>query len=168
MKTESPKTVAALFEHWKQEHTNLQQELDAFRDWTCEVASQQAAEFSDAAMRLLQIRDRLVDHFVREDQIGRQLREHYPKGSVEVEASYRQACQDHEELLSELDDLADRLDQVDPPFESWMEAVHEVTLFIDRIEEHEECEAEHVRWLAPPDALTPRDRLAPRDTADES
>ncbi|MFG0261087.1 MAG: hypothetical protein ACF788_01680 [Novipirellula sp. JB048] len=168
MKTESLKTVAALFESWKREHSDLQHELDVLRDWICDAAAPRAAESSDAANRLLQIRDRLVDHFVREDQIGRQLREHYPKGSLEVEASYRQACQDHEELLSEVDDLASRLDEVGVPFESWGEAVHEVTLFIDRVEEHEENEAEHVRWLAPPEVLTPPHRLSPRPLSDES
>ncbi|GAA5510881.1 hemerythrin domain-containing protein [Novipirellula caenicola] len=154
MKPESKHSVSVLFGHWKQEHSSLQQELDAFRDWTSHVAEQQTPEFIESANRLREIRDRLVDHFVREDQIGRELRSHYPKGSIEVEASYRQACQDHEELLSELDDLADRLDQVEPPFESWPDAVHEVTLFIDRFEEHEECEAEHILWLAPREDTT--------------
>ncbi|GAA4459439.1 hemerythrin domain-containing protein [Novipirellula rosea] len=149
MKPESNHSVSVLFGHWKQEHSSLQQELDAFRDWTSGIAEQPSPEFIESANRLRQIRDRLVDHFVREDQIGRQLRSHYPKGSLEVEASYRQACQDHEELLSELDDLAERLDQVEPPFGTWADAVHEVSLFIDRLEEHEECEAEHIQWLAP-------------------
>ena len=39
-------------------------------------------------------------------------------------------------LLTQLDDLADRLMELDPPFESWQNATHQVNDVLQRIENH--------------------------------
>ncbi|TWU37406.1 hemerythrin domain-containing protein [Novipirellula artificiosorum] len=151
MTDQTKHSVRALFAQWKSEHEDLNQRIDAFREWTYSVSQMGVPKFGEAACKLKQFRKQLTHHFDREDQMGRQLADAYPAGSAEVAASRDQASQDHQELLVELDSLVERLGQLEPPFESWQIAMREVGLFIDRLDEHEEYEGEHIDWLAPED-----------------
>ncbi len=141
--------MASLFTKWQQEHFELSEELDAYRDRLQGMNGCGENSIFIAIEQLEQTREILVNHFVQEDLICRELREHYPTGSVEVEANYRQTCQEHEELLAELDNLVEQLGRTEAMSEPWESVIYAVGLFLDRVEQHEECEAEHIGWLAP-------------------
>ncbi len=55
----------------------------------------------------------------------------------------------HDQLLTRLSDLIDRLSLPEPPFESWTNAMDEVALFVDALEQHEEHETRSVAMLMP-------------------
>jgi hypothetical protein len=93
----------------------------------------------------------MLVHFAREDQLIGQLADLYPTSSPQVDAVRRQASGDHDQLCERLDNLIERLDQVVPPFASWQNAMDEVELFVDALEQHEEQESETFKMLMPPD-----------------
>ena len=140
--------VERLFAEWQLEHRDLLRVIDGLRRWMYDVNQLGIPRFGETADQLLMLRDRLVHHFGREDELGRRLFEAEPHAEVEVQALCRQADRDHERLLKRLDGLSERLRLIDPPFASWQRAVDEVELLVDDLEEHEEQEAESVRrWM---------------------
>ena len=81
-----------------------------------------------------------------------QLATYYPSSSPEIQAVRKQSILEHDQLMARLDDLLDRLNMPEPPFQSWTEAMDEVGLFIDAIEQHEEHESDSIRMLMPSNA----------------
>jgi iron-sulfur cluster repair protein YtfE (RIC family) len=140
----------ALFAKWQAEHRQLDEFTEELRTWTYEVAQLGIPHFGEAANKLTLLRVRLQKHFQQEDEIGNQLANQQSVPSVEIEATRRKATQDHISLSTRLDDLIDRLAQTEPPFDSWEQAVQEVDLFIDALEQHEEQESASITWLSPP------------------
>ncbi len=126
-----------LFDTWHEEH----QQLDAFsaqlRKWAYDIAQIGIPHFGETADKLTQLRVRLVEHFAREDEIGRQLANDPGFSSLEVNATHRQAAADHDQLLQRLDGLTARLNQTEPPFDSWEQAFQEVERLMDAIDQHE-------------------------------
>lgn len=53
------------------------------------------------------------------------------------------------ELVARMDDLYEKLMQLEPPFASWQDAVQQIGLFVDVLEQHEEQESENIHWLSP-------------------
>ena len=143
-----PQSCQFLFSQWQDEHRLLNQFTEELRQWSYQVAQLGIPHFGEAADKLIQLRHRLVDHFQREDQIGHQLLSECD-GSVEMRATCRSASSDHENLLKRLDDLIARHQEVDPRFESWQQAMNEVDLFLDAMEQHEEQESANITWLTP-------------------
>ena len=140
----------ALFAKWQAEHQQLDQFTEELRTWTYDVAQLGIPHFGEAADKLTLLHGRLQSHFQQEDEIGSQLANQQSVPSVEIEATRRKAAQDHQSLSTRLDDLIDRLRQNEPPFDSWEQAVQEVDLFIDALEQHEEQESASITWLSPP------------------
>ena len=138
-----------LYQTWKAEDEVLDKELSRVVQWMKEVNQLGKPRFGETGARLKRFRNHLVDHFQRERELADGLAKCYAPSSPEVAASRRQAEHDHENLLSRLDDLIDRLMQWEPPFESWSAAMNEVDLFLVALEQHEDYEDENVRTLLP-------------------
>ena len=52
-------------------------------------------------------------------------------------------------MLVRLDDLIERLNQSDPPFDSWQAATEEVEVFVEQLEQHEDHETDMIELLMP-------------------
>ena len=126
----------ALFDEWHEEHQRLDIFSDQLRKWAYEIAQIGIPHFGETADKLTQLRVRLVEHFAREDQIGRQLANDPEFPSLEVNPTHPQAA-DHADLLQQLDSLTARLNQTEPPFDSWEQAFQEVERLMDAIDQHE-------------------------------
>ena len=111
MTSQTKKTFPDIFHLWQIEDKELEETIDKVRDWMREVAEYGIPHFGEAATRLRPLRERMLVHFAREDDLVRQLADLYPATSPEVDAVRRQAVQDHDQLCQRLDDLLDRLDQ---------------------------------------------------------
>ncbi len=148
MKTKSTSFAPDLTEKWIREHLELDQWISELVAWMDEVSKLGIPRFGQAGTRLNQLRHRLVEHFRVEDQIAVELCESRPS-SVEVQAAQRQASRDHDQLLDRMDDLYEKLMQLEPPFASWQDAVQQIGWFMDMLEQHEEQESENIQWLSP-------------------
>lgn len=142
-------TVHSLFKKWQEEDQELESYLDGVRDWMNDVSQLGIPRFGETASRLQQLHKRLMLHFEREDELGEQLMEFYAGGSVELNATRRQAERDHQQLSDRLEELMVRLDALDPPFASWEAAMNEVEAFVVALERHEDQESESVALLLP-------------------
>lgn len=138
-----------LFAKWHEEHQQLETFTGELRQWAYERAQLGMPQFGETANKLAYLRTHLVAHFEREDEIASQLSSGQAAASVEVQATCRQAAHDHLHLLKRLDDLISRLNQVQPPFDSWEQAFREIDLFLDAMEQHEEQEDASITWLTP-------------------
>ena len=151
MKPKTRKSFPNVFHTWQLEDRDLETSIDQVRNWMQEVNQLGIPHFGETATRLRPLRDRMLVHFAREDQMIGQLADLYPTSSPEVDAVRRQASRDHDQLSERLDNLIERLDQVVPPFASWQNAMDEVELFVDALEQHEDQESENFRMLMPPE-----------------
>jgi hypothetical protein len=149
MNTNAKHPLAEFYQTWKAEDRALEAGIDEIRDWMHEVNQLGIPHFGETATRLGPLRDRLVAHFQREDEMISQLAELYPSSSPEIEAVRRQSSRDHHQLLVRLDDLTSRLGQIEPPFASWQAAIDELESFVDLLEQHEEQESESIEMLMP-------------------
>ena len=138
-----------LLAKWHEEHQQLETFTDELRRWAYEIGQLGIPRFGQTAGKLTQLRTRLLSHFERENEIGSQLLNDQAS-SVEVQTTCQQSAHDHANLIKRLDDLISRLQQNEPPFDSWEQAVGEIDLFMDAIEEHEEQENANITWLSPP------------------
>ena len=148
MNTKSTSSYPALTEQWMCEHQELDQRVCELVAWMNEVAKLGIPRFGQAGTRLKQLRHRLVEHFHVEDQITIELCQSRPS-CLEVQAAKRQASRDHDQLLARTDDLCEKLMQLEPPFASWQDAVQQIGLLMDVLEQHEEQESENIHWLSP-------------------
>jgi hypothetical protein len=149
MNSKAGQPLALFYENWRAEDRQLEVGIDGVRDWMQEVNQLGIPHFGETATRLLPLRQRLVTHFQREDQMIAQLAELYPSSSPEVQAVRSQSSRDHHQLLNRLDDLIGRLGKTEPPFASWQAAMDELESFVDLLEQHEEQEAESIERLMP-------------------
>jgi hypothetical protein len=149
MNTDSNSMMPRAIQAWRQEDRELESRVDQVRDWMREVSQFGIPYFGEAATRLRPLRAKLEEHFALETELLLLLGDSYPSSSPEVEAVRRQSEHDHDLLLERIDDLVSRLEQVEPPFRSWLEAMDEVDLFVDVLEQHEEQELESLSMLIP-------------------
>ena len=145
--TERP--LPKIFDRWRAEDRELELRIDELRDWMGEVSQLGIPHFGETATRLGQVRERLVKHFQREDEMVAELARLYPDSSPEIASIRKQSSRDHSQLLTRLDDLSKRLSELEPPFESWQEAMQDVELFVNELEQHEDHESESVMMLRP-------------------
>ena len=149
MSSQSKQTLTFIFDNWKEEDRQLETCVDEVRDWMLEVNQLGIPHFGETATRLRPLRERLFIHFGREVEMISQLATFYPASSPEIEAVRKQSISDHDRLMARLEDLIDRLSLPEPPFESWTEAMDEVGLFVDAIEQHEDHESDSIQMLMP-------------------
>ncbi len=158
MNTKDTSEICQLFHAWREDDRSLAATVDQIRDWMWEVNQLGIPHFGETASRLKPFRELLAEHFRRETMMLEQLSALYPSASPEVTAFQRQTVTDHQELLSRLDDLYQRLQEIDPPFASWSEAMDQVDVFFAAVEQHELLESDRVAMLVP-EVDAPRDCL---------
>lgn len=156
MNTKVTSEICQLFQAWQEDDRSLAATVDDIRDWMCEVNQLGIPHFGETAARLKPFRQSLIKHFDREKSMLEKLAEIYPSASPEVDAFRRQTDLDHQELLSRLDDLHRRLDETDPLFASWTEAMDQVDVFFAAVQQHELLESDRVNMLVP-EIDAPRD-----------
>lgn len=142
-------TVERLSHQWHDGHRELDAFFDDYRKWSYEVSQFGFPHFGEMADRLEQLRELLRDHFSKENEICSQLIAVSDRATPEIEANRRRVASDHTSLLARLDELISRLNELEPPFESWEDALNQVERFCDALEQHEEQEADCIDWLAP-------------------
>ncbi len=148
--TESQKSaleLQAVFAEWTAEHRQVEHTVQALIEWTNEHIDPDANEFSEAALRLRNLGLRLDSHFAKEDTLGSLLAKSRGVATPEIEAVQRQADKDHTQLSQRLHALVERMERGVESSTGWKSAVYELNLFLDLLEQHEELEAENVRWL---------------------
>ncbi|MCG8649412.1 MAG: hemerythrin domain-containing protein [Pirellulales bacterium] len=141
--------VNEVFAVWNRENQALEAEIGRIRAWMSEVNQFGIPRFGEAATLLNQLRSHLVNHFDCESRLCAQLSGFWDGPCPELDQMCRQATHDHAQILLKLDDLIERLQQIDPPFASWQAAMNEVDLFVEYLEQHEEQESESLQALAP-------------------
>ena len=141
--------LSRLFDDWQIEDRKLVECIEDIRNWMSEVNQMGIPHFGETASRLQPLRETLLVHFEREDQLLAKLAELYPASSPEVQAFLRQTRSDHHALRTRLDDLHARLKEVDPPFGSWTAAMDEVDVLFEAMEHHERSESDRVKMLIP-------------------
>ena len=98
--TKSIETCRELFQRWCEEHERLEELMNDFRQWAYEISQLGIPHFGETADKLTRIRQRLVEHFDREDEIGRELTIcNCGNAAVEVESTCSKAAHDHQLLL---------------------------------------------------------------------
>lgn len=134
-------SLPEVFDHWRTEDRELEAYIGKVRDWMKEIEQLGIPHFGETATQLRPLRERLVLHFEREDQMISHLAASLSEPSSEFDDLRCRAAHDHEGLLARLDELSARLSETDPPFPSWQAAMNEVAEFVDRLEKHEAMEA---------------------------
>jgi hypothetical protein len=148
-RTDSRRIIESLANRWREQHLWLNDFLDEFRRWACHHSEPDSRRYAEAAARLVQLRERLQEHFQCEDQLADHFLGAREGLSPEADANRRQVKADHSRLFKRLDGLIDEFGRRRPPYESWTAAVEQVELFADVLEQHEEQEADSILWLIP-------------------
>ncbi len=139
------KMLDKLVGDWNEEHADLTDRTEKIHHWLAEVSQRGIPRFGELATRLKNFRERLLDHFQREEDLGKQLQE--ACDWVEMATSRQQIASDHQHLIRRLDSLIARLRELEPPFDTFQQAIDEVGLFVDAFELHEEHETQCLQWL---------------------
>ncbi len=149
-KTKDNRRLAEIYRDWQSEDRELETSIDELRRWMYEVSQLGDPHFGETATRLEPLRQRLVQHFAREDEMIAEIASSHLTSTQKARAMNNQSLRDRGRLFAQLDDLTDRLNQLDPPFVSWQRATEEVEAFVAVLEEHERREAENMEELIPP------------------
>ena len=153
MKTQDKPKVDLLFEHWKVEHGVLDRYTVELSEWIDRQSKLRTSQFRETVRKLVDLNEKLLAHFAREEEIGKQIRVAHGNGSPEVDAAKRQCDRDHVNILNRLKHLIDRMQDAESECDAWKKGVYELGLIIDVIEQHEEQESENVTCLLPPVSL---------------
>lgn len=149
MSTQNSPPVDRLFEDWKAQHELLDQFTSDLSEWIDRQSKLRMNQFRETVQKLSDLNSQLSIHFAKEELIGKQLRELHCGNSPEAEAAQRQSEKDHAHISSRLKHLIDRMQDAESESDAWKKGVHELSLIIDVIEQHEEQELESVCYLMP-------------------
>ncbi|MEZ6077196.1 MAG: hemerythrin domain-containing protein [Pirellulaceae bacterium] len=147
MPTDSDK-LSILFARWKDEHRQIDARVAELCQWIHSQGKIVSPPFLRAAQKLGELRDQLETHFVKEDELGRLLADARGGMTAEIDSIRHQHDREHTILLERLGRLIHSLGTAEPEFDSWDAATDEFELFVDKLEQHEEREAESVGWLS--------------------
>jgi len=141
----STERLGQLIQLWNSEHVDLSKNIQDTSIWLGQVSQLGRPRFGELATRLSVMRDRMKRHFEHEELLGHDLRQ--VADCVETVSSNRRAASDHQHLLQRVDELISKLRELEPPFDSFQQAIDQVGLFVDAFEQHEEQEAAGLQWL---------------------
>lgn len=139
-----------LFQQWREEHQRLDQFIEVLNAWMTQKSLHQSPDFAEAKSHLQNFEHRLREHFAKEHEMGLLLAETRGIATPEIDELRRQADKEHGILTARLHDLIADLSADANPVPTWDSAVYDFGLLLDAIEQHEEQEADRVRWLMPP------------------
>jgi hypothetical protein len=103
--------------------------------------------FGEAGDRLRSRRGRLVQHIDRQDEKIEGLAEYFDDSPSAVGPLRNQSSADHQHIMHRLDGLMERLNQLEPPFKSWLAAMGEIESFVSGLAQHEREESDTVAAL---------------------
>jgi len=138
-------SLDALLRQWNEEHEDLVRNIRDTTLWLGQVSQRGIPRFGELAARLSSMRQRMKQHFEREEALRDDLQQ--TSDCVEVKTTRQRAINDHQHLTQRVDDLIAKLRELDPPFASFQQAIDLVGLFVDAFEQHEEQEAQGLQWL---------------------
>lgn len=141
--------VNEVFARWRIEDEELGRKVDEIRQWMRELDLIGKQHFGETATYLRDLRKQMVRHFEREVEMLEQIGKLYTSGSPEILAVRRQSDREHHNLLGRAEDMIARLDQIDPPFESWQQAMDEMDGLVSLLEQHESNEWDSIEMLLP-------------------
>ena len=147
MNAKSKPTPSFLFAQWQTEDRQLGEYVQELQAWMKEVNDIGIPHFGEAGDRLRSLRERLQEHFDREDEIIEGLAEYFNDSPSSVDALRNQSSADHQHIMHRLDGLMERLNQLEPPFKSWLAAMGEVESFVSGLAQHEREESDTVAAL---------------------
>lgn len=150
---EAKRTLAQIYHDWQAEDREIERRVDELRRWMYEVSQLGDPHFGETATRLGPMRQRLLVHFEREDEMISEIAASHRTSARKVNMMRRQSSADRDQLIEQLDDLAMRLNELDPPFVSWQRAVDEVETLVHSLEAHEARESERMTELLPSSEL---------------
>lgn len=142
MSIKSQHTPSELFVEWQTEDRAMDSCIDELQAWMKEVNQLGIPHFGEAADRLTALRNRMIQHFEREDEIVKSLAIHFEESDPSLKALQEVASRDHQKILRRLDGLMQRLSQLEPPFESWVAAMQEIESFVNSLHRHEREESD--------------------------
>jgi hypothetical protein len=137
--------LAPLLQQWNDEHHDLSRSIRDITLWLGQVSQRGIPRFGELASRLDLMRQRMKQHFDREEALSDDLQQ--ASDCLEVKTTRRRAINDHQHLTQRIDDLIAKLSELEPPFDSFQQAIDQVGLFVDAFEQHEEQEAQGLQWL---------------------
>jgi hypothetical protein len=114
----------------KAEHTSLDREIAAWRQWWEALDEMGQPRFGEMGRRLAEFQAHLVTHVSHEESL-------LSKASAQFAKELPRLRGDHATLLSELDRLIERLRACEPDFECWGAARRDFEQFLDRLQAHE-------------------------------
>lgn len=97
------------------------------------------------------MQQRLIQHFGSEDEMILELALIQPIAGAKLDELSQESTSDHSELLDRLAQLMERLNQLEPPYDSWQDALAEFEQIVVAIEDHEAEESRQVAALIPSD-----------------
>lgn len=138
-----------VFARWRIEDEELATQVDTIRQWMRELDQLGRQHFGETATRLRELRELMVTHFDRESEMVEKLGKIYRMDSPEVSAVRKQSARDHQNLLLRVDALIERLDRLEPPYNSWQEAIDDLESLVSLLEQHEANEWDSLEMLLP-------------------
>lgn len=151
MSTESKEHLLTqqLFEQWRSQHSELEQFSMELHEWVHIQTKQREAQFREGVARLNELWNKLSNHFIQEQELGKQIALVQERSHPEADAMSRQSERDHTNIANRLRHLSDRMQEAEPEMDAWKSCTQELRLILDVFEQHEEQEAESVGWLLP-------------------
>jgi predicted nucleic acid-binding Zn-ribbon protein len=149
MSSKTKDAANEVFARWRAEDAELNEKVDSIRQWMHELDQLGRQHFGETATRLRSLRELMVEHFSQEGEMVEQLGKLYSPLSPEVASVRRKAESDHEHLLHRVDDFIARLNQLEPPFRTWQQAIDEMEGFASLLEQHETNEWDSIEMLLP-------------------
>ena len=144
--------IDKLFEQWKSQHCELDRFAQELEEWVHLQSKQREAQFREGVARLNELWQRLSNHFVQEQELGKQIALAREIPLPEADAMMRQSERDHTNIANRLKHLSDRMQDAESDIDAWKSCTQELQLILDVLEQHEEQEAESIGWLLPGDS----------------
>ncbi|MEO8272161.1 MAG: hemerythrin domain-containing protein [Aureliella sp.] len=140
--------LSVLFARWKDEHRQIDARMEELCHWIHGQGNVVTPPFLRTAQKLGELRDQLETHFVKEEELGRLLADARGGLTAEIDGVCHKNDREHTFLLERLGQLIHSLGTAEPEFDSWEAITREFELFVDKLEQHEEQEAQSVGWLS--------------------
>ena len=149
MNISSNQSVLEIFDRWQAEDQALKSCINQIRQWMLEIEMYGIPRFGEAATRLRSVHQRLIEHFCSEDEMILELTLVQPTSVGPLDQLSRLSTDEHEDILDRIGVLMERLNRLEPPYESWQQALQEFEQIVGLIEDHETLETERVLALIP-------------------
>lgn len=133
-------------DRFEREHADLEQQVQAWRQWWCELREMGMPHFNEMGLRLKSFRDQVAEH-MRHEEASPYLQD-LAHGNPDYQLEAAHLWNDHRRLLHDLDALIARLSACEPVYECWGAARQDFEAWLLALHTHEREETEWMRRLA--------------------